>query len=242
MKRFISGVIVGGVLAGTIALAASYVAEPASFKVMVNGKEFTSDPPAMVINGSTYLPLRAMGEALNVPVEWNAELNQAEVGSSAPVVQENEYSRANPAPINTMQTYVKNKKYSDSNYSAAIKVLEVTRGTEAYELLKSQYDGTEKAQEGYEYIVVKVAFSLLTSQDDKSVLATASEFDFYSENDEEYRDYSLVYMEKRLSQNLFVGGNAEGYLVQKVKRNDKTKLAYGLDYDGTGGIWFKLYE
>lgn len=107
MKRFISGVIVGGVLACTIALAASYVAEPASFKVLVNGKEFTSDPPAMVINGSTYLPLRAMGNALNVPVNWNAELNQAEVGSTAPFVQENEYSRANPAPINTMQNVCK---------------------------------------------------------------------------------------------------------------------------------------
>ena len=82
MKKFISGIVTGALLTSTIALAASYVAEPASFKVLVNGKEFTSDPPALVVNGSTYLPLRAVGDALGVPVVWNAELKQAEVGNA----------------------------------------------------------------------------------------------------------------------------------------------------------------
>lgn len=80
MKKFISGALVGATLASTVALAGSYIAEPASFKVMVNGKEFASDPPVVVVEGYTYLPLRAMGDALGVPVNWNAELNQAEVG------------------------------------------------------------------------------------------------------------------------------------------------------------------
>ena len=82
MKKFISGIITGALLTSSIALAASYVAEPASFKVLVNGKEFTSDPPALVVEGRTYLPLRAMGDALGVPVVWNDELKQAEVGES----------------------------------------------------------------------------------------------------------------------------------------------------------------
>ena len=58
-KMLASGIL-GAILSGSVALAAVYTAEPASFKVLVNGQEFTSDPPAMVINGSTYLPLRAM--------------------------------------------------------------------------------------------------------------------------------------------------------------------------------------
>lgn len=33
------------------------------FKVLVNGEEFVSDPPALAVDGRTYLPLRAMGEA-----------------------------------------------------------------------------------------------------------------------------------------------------------------------------------
>lgn len=80
MKKFVIGAVTGVLLTSTIALAASYVAEPASFKVLVNGEEFNSDPPALVVEGRTYLPLRAIGDALGVPVEWNAELNQAEVG------------------------------------------------------------------------------------------------------------------------------------------------------------------
>lgn len=82
MKKFISGVITGAILAGSAAFAATYVAEPAPFKVMVNGKEFVSEPGAMVINDRTYLPLRAIGDALGVPVEWNNELGQAEVGTA----------------------------------------------------------------------------------------------------------------------------------------------------------------
>lgn len=85
MKKFIIGFLIGAMIFGTAGYAVTYVAQPATFKVMVNGKEFVSDPPALVVEGRTYLPLRAMGDALGVPVEWNAELNQAEVGSTSNV-------------------------------------------------------------------------------------------------------------------------------------------------------------
>ena len=83
MKKFISGFLIGAMLFSVIGAAAvTYVAYPAGFKVLVNGEEFKSDPPAVVIEGSTYLPLRAMGNALGVPVNWNSELQQAEVGEN----------------------------------------------------------------------------------------------------------------------------------------------------------------
>ena len=83
MRKFIAGFLVGAMLFSVVGVAAvTYVAYPAGFKVLVNGEEFKSDPPAVVIDGSTYLPLRAMGNALGVPVNWNAELQQAEVGNS----------------------------------------------------------------------------------------------------------------------------------------------------------------
>lgn len=81
MKKFISGFIVGAMLFSVIGVfAVSYVANPVNFKVMVNGEEFVSDPPALVVEGRTYLPLRAIGDALGVPVNWNEERRQAEVG------------------------------------------------------------------------------------------------------------------------------------------------------------------
>ena len=80
MKKFICGLLTGVLICGTAAFAANYEAVTAGFKVLVNGKEFTSDPPALVVEGRTYLPLRAIGDALGVPVNWNDELGQAEVG------------------------------------------------------------------------------------------------------------------------------------------------------------------
>lgn len=83
MKRFISGFLLGAILFSVIgAVAVSYIANPVDFKVLVNGQEFVSDPPALEVEGRTYLPLRAIGKALGVPVKWNEELRQAEVGSS----------------------------------------------------------------------------------------------------------------------------------------------------------------
>ena len=84
MKRFISGFIAGALIFSMLGVfaAVTYVAKPLDYKVMVNGKEFTSDPPPLEVDGRTYLPLRAMGDALGVPVNWNEELRQAEVGQS----------------------------------------------------------------------------------------------------------------------------------------------------------------
>jgi hypothetical protein len=115
MKKFVGGVVTGVMIAGSIAFAASYVAEPASFKVLVNGKEFVSDPPALVVEGRTYLPLRAMGDALGVPVVWNAELNQAEVGTT------NTSTTANVIKTNDhwKMTYTGYKECTEVGYSKA---------------------------------------------------------------------------------------------------------------------------
>lgn len=88
MKKFIVGLLIGTIVSSTIAFAATYVANIASFKVFVDGEEFISDPPALVIEGRTYLPLRAIGDALGISVNWNEELRQVEVGD-APVKETN---------------------------------------------------------------------------------------------------------------------------------------------------------
>ena len=107
MKKFIIGVVTGAVLASTAALAASYVAEPAPFKVIVNGKEFNSDPPALVVEGRTYLPLRAIGDALSIPVEWNEDLNQAEVGVIANTPQKKQQETVE---VSTAKEFLENIK------------------------------------------------------------------------------------------------------------------------------------
>ncbi len=241
MKKFICGFLIGAMLFGALgAFAVSYVANPVDFKVLVNGKEFVSDPPALEVEGRTYLPLRAMGEALGVPVTWNEELRQAEVGT-APSAG-NVYSRMNPAPLNTVQTYTKTSEwFAEDNYTVAIRVVETTRGEEAWKKIKEANRFNDEAPQGYEYVLAKIAYSVVNTKGDFAVSVNYYDFEAYSSNNEEMESCSVVEPEPQLGGKLYTGGNTEGYAVFLVKKDDANpKLAYGLDYNGTGGIWFSL--
>ena len=243
MKKFILGFLIGAIVFSAIGVfGVSYVAKPVDFKVLVNGEEFISDPPALEIEGRTYLPLRAMGEALGVPVSWNEELRQAEVGNSAPVANKNEYSRSNPAPINTVQTYTKSSEYfEEDNYTVAVRIVETLRGVNAWEKIKTANMFNSEAPAGYEYVLAKIAFSVVDTKGEFAVKPSSYNFVAYSSNNEEMPTPFVVEPSPELEGNLYVGGNAEGYLVFLVKSDDASpKLAYGLDYNGAGGIWFKL--
>lgn len=240
MKKFIAGVIVGIMLVGT-AFAASYVANPVSFKVLVNGEEFTSDPPPVEINGRTYLPLRAMGDALGVPVNWNEELRQAEVGIMPPTLNTQTYSRNNPAPLNTVQKYTSTSDwYEEDNYTVSIRVLETVRGEKAYKALKENSIYPEP-EEGYEYLNAKIAFSVTDTKSDFSVEPSQGQFKSFTSNNEECPYNYYVSINPYLQGALYEGGNTEGWITVMVKKDDTNpKLAYGLDYNGANGIWFSL--
>jgi len=83
MKRAVFWLLVGLLLGSvTTAGAAGYLtANPANFPVLVNGVKMTFDKPVVTIGGSTYMPLRALGEALGEKVEWNGVLNCVEIGN-----------------------------------------------------------------------------------------------------------------------------------------------------------------
>lgn len=244
MKKFIAGVLVGVLLVST-AFAASYVAESATFKVFVNGKEFTSNPSALVVEGRTYLPLRAIGEALGVPVNWNAELNQAEVGIT-PTPSTN-YSRMNPAPINVAQAYTYTNGYNDEdNCTLSIKILEIIRGEESIKKARKSYSTDDKPKDGFELMMVKASIEVVSLYGDKAYEASNYAFtSFTSNNEETERAYLHLASEEGfdwLDGKLYEGGKTEGWFVVQVKKDDlNPKIAYGLKYDGTGGAWFALY-
>ena len=189
MKKFISGLLTGAIIASTVAFAASYVAEPASFKVIVNGNEFTSDPPALVVEGRTYLPLRAMGDALGVPVEWNSELGQAEVGNCSvqktdaqtlSVADKGDYSRNNPAPLNTIQKITKTSDWLDSgNYTVSARIIETIRGEKAWEMVKSANMFNNEPPAGKEYLLAKIAVSCISTKGDMAYEVSDYYFDAF---------------------------------------------------------------
>lgn len=124
MKKLISSLIIGGFLATSVCTYAeevtSWTAQRATFKVMVRGSEFISENPPIVVEGRTYLPLRAMGEALGVPIDWNEELRQAEVDMSDKKPESSQVK----APVQPVESSVT----SWTAYKATFKVM--VRGTE----------------------------------------------------------------------------------------------------------------
>ena len=243
MRKFLCGFLAGAIIFGAIGgFAVTYVANTADFKVMVNGEEFTSDPPALVVEGRTYLPLRAMGEALGVPVAWNEELRRAEVGNMAAVAEKNQYSRNNPAPLDTVQTYTKTSEWFDEdNYTVSVRVMETVRGSEALKRIKEANQFNSEPDEGYEYILAKIAFSVQNVKNDGALNVSEYSFTAFSGNNEEMPKKSVVEPEPQLSGKLYAGGNTEGWITVQVKKDDKNpKLAYGIDYNGGNGIWFAL--
>lgn len=87
MKRLLSGIIIGGILSTSVLAFADvdrWDALRATFKVLVDGKDFVAEYPTVAIEGRTYLPLKAVGDALGVSVQWNAAESRVEItrGSS----------------------------------------------------------------------------------------------------------------------------------------------------------------
>lgn len=83
MKRFICGVLIGGLITTAISITASGVWENIpvlrnDIRVIVNGNEITADN--FLYEDTTYIPLRAVSSALGERVEYDEDENTAYIG------------------------------------------------------------------------------------------------------------------------------------------------------------------
>lgn len=97
MKKRISALaILITILCATVlmtnAVSNSIIALKATFDIYVNNVKYQGENPPLVIEGRTYLPLRALGDVLGIDVEWNQELRRVEVArpSEEEIVLEDE--------------------------------------------------------------------------------------------------------------------------------------------------------
>lgn len=103
LKILLAFMLITITLMSTTAFATEkYQAVEPTFEVLVNGEHFYSSPPIVVIDGRTYLPLRALGECLGIYVEWDATLGQVEVSSTKeaipPYKVDNAYEKFSDVP------------------------------------------------------------------------------------------------------------------------------------------------
>lgn len=242
--NLLSGILIGTLFTNIAGATRDYLAKNASFPVIVNGKTLVTDKPIVTIDGSTYLPLRAMGSALGVSIVWNESLKRVEVGKAPstaapkpkpPITTPTEkYSIHNPAPMGVTQTF--NDQYEYTH----VQLIETIRGDMAWEMIYNANKFNTPPREGYEYILAKFVVAPKGVKDNKSLSISEFDFDVYSQSNVEYERESIVLPEPKLRANAYAGGTTQGYVGFLVKKGDSPKAVYKLEYDGTGGVWFAL--
>ena len=98
IKSFICGMLAMGVLSGIAAFAAgewqSINVLPNTIKVVVNGKEVQADN--FLYNDTTYLPIRAVSEALGNDVQFDPETGTATIANA-------ENIKPTPEPVKNIE-------------------------------------------------------------------------------------------------------------------------------------------
>ena len=77
-----AGVSIGATVAGTGAFAYTNYIEAVygDIKIVVDGKKVNPDSEPFISEGTTYLPVRAVAEALDKPVYWDGETSTVYIG------------------------------------------------------------------------------------------------------------------------------------------------------------------
>lgn len=248
-KDVLTGALIAALVVGTVPTAfakVSNVSIPVSYnniKIVVDGKQLQTDKEPFIYEGTTYLPVRAVGEAVGKTVSWDGSTNTVTLGTTAQAEETpvaTAYSRKNPAPVGTEQT-VAVERLSDE-YTAKVKVESVERGSGAWEKIKAANQFNSKPEEGKEYILAKVSISVSNVTGDKAVSVSEYMFDCFSAEDKEYADMTFVVTPSPdFGGDIYDGGELTGYIAFCVDKNDAApKIVFERNYDGTGGAWFSI--
>lgn len=249
IKGFVLGALVTSLVTGLgFAAVAAYQKQETLYyndiKITLDGEEITPRDGAgnvvdpFIIEGTTYLPVRGISSALGLEVDWDAERNTVVLRTPG-TAPGDEYGRNNPAPIGTAQTYTV-KNYSE-DYTATVQVDEVIRGERAYQILKEENQFNPTPEEGKEYLLIRVTAKMDRVAEDKAVSFNRYKFKYYSGDNREYTTLPGVVVPEPIDGNLYQGATRSGYICACVDRTDtEPKMVFGANYDGTGGVWFKL--
>ena len=249
VKDVVAGALTATLVVGMVPAAFATVgqvnlkADYNNIKVVVDGKELATDKEPFAVEGTTYLPVRAVAEAVGKDVTWDSK-TQTVYLVSKPNSAENQtnnatYSRKNPAPIGVAQAI--SSTGIAGEYNAKVTVLSSERGESAWTKIKASNKYNEKAPDGKEYVLVKVKIAVDNIKNDGAVRLNSRMFEAFTANDEQYEKIHVTGPDPTLSGDIYSGSSAEGYIVFLVDKDDKgAKISFGRKYDGTGGIWFKI--
>lgn len=265
LKYMISGGIIATMIFNVVPVAFAKVSQmniPVTYnniKVLIDGKQLLTDKEPFIYDGTTYLPVRAVGEAVGKDVSWDGKTNTVLLNSKMTEVPKNdyeedtekeeienvitnskEYSRTNPAPVETEQIYKYESDYG-TDYTVKLKITSAYRGTSAWNMIKRANMFNDEAPNGKEYILIDVKAEVIDVEDDKAINFDEYDFTPFSGSNSEYERKSIVEPKPQFEASVYKGGTTEGYIAFLVDKSDThPKVVYGENYDGTGGVWFEI--
>lgn len=158
------------------------------------------------------------------------------------------YSRHNPVDIGTPLSVwcgrTGGASRYDNDYEVRITVLQIIRGATAWQRLYERNRFNDPPETGFEYILARVRFEYLTGPTpDTAYSISPVWFDFVSSDGREYSRVGNVDPDPDIRASIYPGASHEGWISFHVAQNDaRPVMTYGRFFDGTGGIWFKLYN
>lgn len=217
-----------------------------TIKVVLNSMTVKLDNKSTKIdtityNNTVYVPLNKIADLNNKKTTINIKTNSIELNDkNIPTSTTIGYSRTLPVNLNTPLTIqLDNSLYKFRN---KVTIKGIIRGEEAWNAIYAANQSNEEPRTGYEYILAKVSVEVLDGQN--SYTPSFTDFALVSEKGKVYPNISVVEPKPDLEESsLYKGANTEGWITFLVEKSDlKPTIAYGREYDGSGGIWFKAYK
>lgn len=203
------------------------------------------------VDGTVYLPIRAVASALGLTVDWDQEGQTVVLttgGQETPAVPEEPqppeevvYDRNTPVPVGTAHTFQYQK--GDDDFTVTLSVTESIRGADAWETLKTANRFNDPAPMGKEYVLVHFDAKVdAASNKDATVSFNLAAFDLYSADSAQYTQFwTVVTPTPKFDGRVYEGGKLDGWLAFLVNESDPApKVVFGADYSGAGGTWFAL--
>ena len=165
IKGFVLGVLVTVVLVASfpaLALSGSKTIEIFynNIKITLDGVQVTPrDGQGNIVEpftyeGTTYLPLRAVANALGLSVDWDNATKTAILGTG---VVSGDWGKDNPAPIGTkINVDYQLTATPNSSWKGTMFVAQVLRGDEAAAQFDQTFFGMNKIGDGQEVVLAKV--------------------------------------------------------------------------------------
>lgn len=251
MKKIFLGFLIGLILSMTSVVFAGneITAFFTNFNFIVNGETKQLDKQPILVNGSSYLPVRAVAEMLGYEViyhgdtqtiEFNSKYNDDKNDNNFSSDSEDVlgFTSNNPAPLNTPVEFQINN--DNGTFLASLSVNKILRGEEAWMMIKEANSINKLPDEGYEYILTMINFELKDSSYKVQYDVNPFHFTLLSSEGIVYPTLIIIPPEPSFSGTLNSGESLNGWIAFRVNKNDDQPLIAYLK--NSGGIWLQAYD